>query len=181
MSSPDRPPGQKDPNLASVVDRNIAALIARRKQHERARTWTERIADAIGGFAGSLASVYVHLAWFGTWVIINLGWTPLKPFDPSFVVLAMVASVEAIFLSTFVLMMQNRLANLAEQRAELDLQISLLSEHEITRMLQLVALIGEKLGVNLKDPEFERLKQEVAPEQVLERMDAAQSNPAQPE
>jgi uncharacterized membrane protein len=165
------------PDVASVVDRNIAALVARRRQYERARTWTERMADAIGGFAGSLASVYVHLAYFGTWVIINLGWTPLKPFDPSFVVLAMVASVEAIFLSTFVLMMQNRLANLAEQRAELDLQISLLSEHEITRLLQIVAAIGEKLSVAVADPEFEQLKQDVAPEQVLERMDAAQSEP----
>jgi uncharacterized membrane protein len=80
-----------------------------------------------------VAFICVHAVIFGGWIVVNLGWTPLPPFDPSFVVLAMVASVEAIFLSTFVLIMQNRLAALADERAELDLQISLLAEHEITR------------------------------------------------
>ena len=77
--------------------------------------------------------VYLHLALFGGWIIVNLGLIPgLRPFDPSFVVLAMVASVEAIFLSTFVLISQNRMAAAADRRADLDLQVSLLAEHEIT-------------------------------------------------
>jgi uncharacterized membrane protein len=115
-----------------VLERNIAALLAHRRSRQTHRTLPERLVDAIGR-AGSVAFICVHAVIFGGWIVVNLGWTPLPPFDPSFVVLAMVASVEAIFLSTFVLIMQNRLAALADERAELDLQISLLAEHEITR------------------------------------------------
>ena len=72
------------------------------------------------------------------WIFINLGWIPGMPrFDPSFVILAMVASVEAIFLSTFVLISQNRMQFLSEKRAELSLHISLLAEHEVTRSSRL--------------------------------------------
>ena len=66
--------------------------------------------------------MYLHLLVFGVWVIANLGWIPAVPaWDRSFVVLAMLASVEAIFLSTFVLITQNRMAAAADQRADLDL------------------------------------------------------------
>ena len=65
--------------------------------------------------------VYIHLIGFGIWIIVNLGWTPLPTFDPTLVVLAMFASVEAIFLSTFVLITQNRMAAQADRRADLDL------------------------------------------------------------
>jgi uncharacterized membrane protein len=75
--------------------------------------------------------VYLHLAVFGVWILINLGLVPgVGLFDPSFVILAMVAAVEAIFLSTFVLISQNRMAASDAKRAELDLQISLLAEHD---------------------------------------------------
>jgi uncharacterized membrane protein len=163
-----------------VVERNISALLAHRTQSEGRRSAQQRIADAVGRFVGSMASVYLHLLVFGAWIVVNLGWTPLPRFDRSFVVLAMAASVEAIFLSTFVLIMQNRLAALSEQRAELDLQISLLAEHEITRVLQVVGAIADKLGVAPpEDPEFEELKKDVAPETVLERLDAAERDARQ--
>jgi uncharacterized membrane protein len=157
-----------------VVERNIAALLAHRRRSNDARSAPERLADAIGRFAGSMASVYFHAFVFGAWIVINLGWTPFPSVDPSFAVLAMVASMEAIFLSTFVLIMQNRLAAQTEQRADLDLQVSLLAEHEITRLLQLVTAIGDKIGLETsKDPSLESLKKDVAPEQVLDRLDAA--------
>lgn len=168
-----------DEPVAPVVDRNIAALIERRKRRDERRTRRERVADAVGRFAGSVTSVYVHAAVFGLWIAINLGVTPIPPFDESLVILAMAASVEAIFLSTFVLMMQNRLAAMSEERAELDLQISLLAEHEITRLLQIADAIAHKLGVELKrDAELEFLKKDVVPEQVLERLDAVESQEA---
>jgi uncharacterized membrane protein len=92
-------------------------------------------------------------------------------FDPTFVVLAMVASVEAIFISTFVLVSQNRMAAQADQRADLDLQISLLAEHEITRLITLVSEMARRMGVpEAHDPELEELERDVAPEQVLDRM-----------
>ena len=88
--------------------------------------------------------VYLHLSVFGVWILINLGLVPgLGLFDPSFVILAMVASVEAIFLSTFVLISQNRMAASDAKRAELDLQISLLAEHEITKLVALVSAIRQ--------------------------------------
>jgi uncharacterized membrane protein len=88
------------------------------------RGLSERVADAITGFTGSMTFVLLHLVLFGTWIVANLGWIPgVPPWDESFVVLAMIASVEAIFLSTFVLISQNRMMAAADQRADLDLQI----------------------------------------------------------
>src|SRR3712207_788816 len=88
------------------------------------------------------------------------------------VVLAMEASVEAIFLSTFVLISQNRMSALADKRADLDLQVSLLSEHEITRMLSLVQQIAERLGIEeAQDPELEELARDVHPEKVLDKIE----------
>jgi uncharacterized membrane protein len=85
----------------------------------------------------------------------------------------MVASVEAIFLSTFVLITQNRMAALADKRADLDLQISLLAEHEITRLISLVTAIAERLELDAaRNPELAELSQDVAPERVMEKMEA---------
>jgi uncharacterized membrane protein len=166
------------PGLAQVVERNIEALLLHRRDQEGNRKSQERIADAITRFTGSMRFVYIHLVLFGGWIAVNLGWIPVIPrFDPSFVVLAMVASVEAIFLSTFVLISQNRMAALAEQRAELDLQISLLAEHEVTRLITLVTAMAEQMGLEAaRDPELAELAQDVAPEKVMEKMEAHERN-----
>jgi uncharacterized membrane protein len=84
----------------------------------------------------------------------------------------MLASVEAIFLSTFILISQNRMSTAEARRADLDLQISLLAEHEITRVLQLVARIAEKLGLEeASAAELAELKRDVAPDKVLEKIE----------
>jgi uncharacterized membrane protein len=112
--------------LASVLARNIRTLQERRRREEASATLEERVAGAITRFSGSMRFVYLHIVVYGFWILANLGVVPGVPaFDPSFVVLAMVASVEAIFLSTFILMTQNRMSAAADKRAELDLQISL--------------------------------------------------------
>ena len=158
--------------LAPVVERNIDALLLHRREQERRRSAQEKIADAVTRFAGSMRFVYIHLVLFGLWVVVNLGWLPLPRFDPTFVVLAMFASVEAIFLSTFVLISQNRMAALADKRADLDVQISLLTEHELTRLISLVDAIAARLDVGeARGPELEELKHDVAPERVLQEMD----------
>jgi uncharacterized membrane protein len=159
--------------MAGVIERNIRALIAHRTEEEKSKSTQDRIADAITRFTGSMTFVYVHVVLFGLWIVINLGWLPIVPkFDETFVVLAMAASVEAIFLSTFVLISQNRMAALAEKRAELDLQVSLLAEHEVTRVITLVTEIAAKLGVEASgDPELAELSQDVAPEKVLKMME----------
>jgi uncharacterized membrane protein len=158
--------------MARIVERNIQELLARRQAEEARRTWQERLADAVTTFAGSLTFVFLHLALFGGWILWNAGWLGLKPFDPSFVVLAMFASVEAIFLSTFVLISQNRMSAQADKRAELNLQVGLLSEHEITRLVTLVAEISKKLGIEEgHDPEIAELARDVRPEQVLDTIE----------
>jgi uncharacterized membrane protein len=165
---------QSSPDLAQVVDRNIKALLEHRREQEGSRSRQERIADAITRFTGSMRFVYIHLVLFGAWILTNLGWIPGIPrFDRSFVVLAMLASVEAIFLSTFVLISQNRMAALADRRADLDLQISLLAEHEVTRLITLVAAMAERMDLEVaRNPELAELSQDVAPEKVMEQMEA---------
>jgi len=160
----------RDHPFSRVLARNIEALAAARHLEERRKAPEERVSDAITRFTGSMRFVYIHAGLFGGWIIWNLGWIPDLPvFDPSFVVLAMVASVEAIFLSTFVLISQNRMQAQDEKRAELDLQISLLAEHEVTQMMTLLDAVARKLGVEHGgNPEIEESKQDVDPSAVLE-------------
>lgn len=109
--------------------------------------------------------VYIHLVLFGIWIIWNVGWMGLKPFDSSFVVLAMFASVEAIFLSTFVLISQNRMNVQADKRADLDLQVSLLTEHEVTRLITIITAMAKKMDIQeAYHPEIEELSKDVHPE-----------------
>jgi uncharacterized membrane protein len=165
------PPGPED--LASALKRNIDALQRRREAEAAAATRQEKIADAITRFTGSMRFVYLHLTLFALWVIANLGWMPgVPPWDRSFVVLAMLASVEAIFLSTFVLISQNRMAAAADKRADLDLQINLLAEHEVTRLVAMVAAIADRLSVGDEaGAEVHELKRDVAPEAVLDAIE----------
>lgn len=159
--------------LASALRRNIEAMRRRRQEEERSTPLQERIAIAITRFSGSMIFVYLHLAAVLFWVAANLGWLPgLEPWDPSFVVLAMIASVEAIFLSTFVLISQNRMAAAADKRADLDLQINLLAEHEVTRLVAMCEAITKQLGIEEpQDAEVQELKRDVAPEVVLDALD----------
>ncbi len=171
MSINNRVIEEQDAAIAPVLERNIEALIARRRAEDEQKTRQDRVADAITQFTGSMKFVYLHVLLFGAWIIINLGVTPLPRFDPSFVVLAMFASVEAIFLSTFVLISQNRMAALNDKRADLDVQISLLAEYEVTQTLNLVVQIAEKMGIEqAHEPELQQLGQKVDPEVVLDHI-----------
>lgn len=171
--SPVVPPPQP-PGMSPVLERNIEALRARREREQAATTLQNRIAEVITRFAGSMTFVIIHLVVFGVWVGVNTGLIPGIPhWDDSFVVLGTSASVEAIFLSTFVLISQNRMAAAADQRADLDLQITLLAEHEVTKLMTLVAAIADKLEVRTEiDAEVEELKQDVDPEPVLDRLES---------
>lgn len=177
------PPGEnidQSPAMARVVDRNISALVTQRDTRQQRREIQDRLAEWITKFTGSMTFVYLHLLLFGGWIVVNLGWTPLPQFDPSFVVLAMAASVEAIFLSTFVLITQNRMAELADRRAELDLQVSLLAEHEITRLIRLTGAIASHLGLDeAQDPDLAELRQDVQPERVLDQIESIEQQTAE--
>jgi uncharacterized membrane protein len=167
---------QRTSAIAQVVERNIDALLARQTRETRARSAQERLAYAITGFAGSLPFVMLHAVLVIAWTIINLGWTPLEPFDPTFVILATVASVEAIFLTSFVLITQNQMQADADRRADLDLQVSLLAEHEVTRLISITRRIAERVGVDPHEDsdleeELDELERDIVPEQVLDSID----------
>lgn len=158
--------------MAATLRDNITELTARQRAEAQSAPWSSRVADRITAFTGSMRFVVLHLIIFGVWMAVNLGVLPgLRRFDPSFVVLAMVASVEAIFLSTFVLISQNRMAAAADRRADLDLHVSLLAEHELTKLAELVQRIAERLDVPADDPQFREIRKDIEPTQVLDALE----------
>ena len=142
----------RDENIRAVVDLERAALASRSR--------AERLGDAVTRLLGSTSFLIIHLVWFGFWVLAGLdlvSWLPA--FDPfPFAFLTLVVSLEAIFLSIFVLISQNRMSRLADHRAHLDLQINLLAEQEITTILKLVQEIRAHIGIVSQqgDVEIER-------------------------
>lgn len=160
------------PGMTDTLAENIERLARRRREEEAQAPLPDRIADRITGFTGSMTFVALHVVLFGGWIVVNLGWLPLvEPFDPTFVVLAMIASVEAIFLSTFVLISQNRMAAQADKRADLDLHITLLTEHELSKLAGLVARIAERLDVPARSPDLAEIQKNVSPEVVLDALE----------
>lgn len=162
--------------LNSALENNIRAMVQRREHEAATAGIQERLAEAITAFTGSMTFVYLHLAAFAVWIGINTGWLPVvEPWDPSLVILAMAASVEAIFLTSFVLISQNRMAENDARRADLNLQISLLAEHETTRLVTMVSAIADHLGLsNVTGPELDELKKDVDPDTVLDELEQSE-------
>ena len=158
--------------LAKIIEQNIHTIAYLRRTAEAQRTLQERLADVITEFSGRMSFVYFHIVWFGVWIMVNLGFLGIKPFDPyPFGLLTMIVSLEAIFLATFVLISQNRLSVEADRRADLDLQIGLLTEYELTRVLKMLDAVQDKMGIeNDSDEELLDLEKEVHPEDVLEEI-----------
>jgi uncharacterized membrane protein len=145
------------------------------EKYQSNRRFAERIADAVAAFSGSMLFVVLHIVFFALWFSINLKYLPFFPvFDPyPFMLLSMVVSLEAIFLSTFVLMKQNRMSKRADSRAHLDLQINMLAEKEMTMVLQMLRLIGKKVGVRDRalDGEMDQLSVETPVEMLAEEIE----------
>ena len=147
---------------------------------DESRTVQDRVADAITRFVGSMAFVYLHGFFFLVWIWANLAVGPKHAIDPyPFQLLTLVVSLEAIFLSTFVLVSQNRIEATADDRDDLDLQVDLLAEYEITRSLRLIRAMAEKMGIQeAEDPELDELGEAIKPQNILKEM-GAQSLPNQ--
>lgn len=158
-----------NPLLSRVIKRNICTIIRLRLKAERARGLQDRVSDTITTFSGQMVFVYVHIVWFGAWLLLNTGRFGVALFDPfPYGLLTLIVSLEAIFLSTFVLISQNRLGEDAEHRANLNLQIALLTEYEVTRVLQMLDAIQDKLDIeNDEDSDLADLEMETKPEDVL--------------
>ncbi|MEZ4684431.1 MAG: DUF1003 domain-containing protein [Caldilineaceae bacterium] len=160
---------EDNPALSMVIEQNIRTMIRLRLKAAGERSFQSRLADIITAFSGRMTFVYVHVVWFGGWILLNTGHLGIPSFDPfPYGLLTMIVSLEAIFLATFVLISQNRLSQATEHRAELALQIGLLTEHELTRVLQMLDAIQAKIGIqNDEDSELLDLEMETRPEDVL--------------
>jgi uncharacterized membrane protein len=174
----DREDDEKDnPALSKVIERNIRTIIHLRARAAHERGLQSRIADAITAVSGRMIFAYVHIVWFAIWILLNTGRFGIRVFDAfPYGLLTMIVSLEAIFLSTFVLISQNRLGEETERRADLDLHIGLLTEHELTRVLQMLDAIQDKLGiVDHENSELADLEMETKPEDVLAEIHRLQS------
>jgi uncharacterized membrane protein len=162
-----------NPALSDVVERNIRTILRLRMRSALNRTMQERIADGITNFSGRMSFVYFHCGWFGAWLLLNTGRLGIQPFDPyPYGLLTMIVSLEAIFLSAFVLISQNRLSEESDRRADLDLHVGLLTEAELTRVLKMLHSIQDKLGIECRDAdELTDLELTTNPEDVLAEME----------
>jgi uncharacterized membrane protein len=152
--------------MSSAAMENIETIARLEEEFIEQRTFWNRVSDAIAHFTGSVKFVALHFTWFIAWFWINSGRFPgIRPFDPyPFVLLGMTVSCEAVILSTFVLMSQNRMTSKNEQRDQLHLQIALLAEKELSKLLQTQQRLSEHLGVTevAQDKEVSELSEETA-------------------
>jgi uncharacterized membrane protein len=165
-----------------VTRKNIETMRKIEDAQMAKRTGADRIASAIARFCGSMTFVWIHVVFFTAWIGYN-EMPGLKPFDPyPFTFLTLVVSLEAIFLSTFILISQNYDMRIAEQRNQLDLQINLLSEQENTKMLQILERIARKVGAHDgDDPEVRALEQATRPDALVEQIEEAARQRAEDE
>jgi uncharacterized membrane protein len=172
-------PARGEPRAAI---RNIEEVVRLEQEAARRRSLADRIADLIAGFAGTIAFVLLHLAWFGVWASVNTGLVPLVPaFDPyPFQLLTMIVSMEGVLLATFVLIKQNRMGALADERGHLDLQVGLLTEQEVTKVIQMLERISAQLGIEaaVVDGEARELGQHTAVGAIAQRLQERRSEAA---
>jgi uncharacterized membrane protein len=133
-----------------TLEENVQTIKAWENAVLLARSKAEQLGDWIACTAASGPVLLLHVVWFSVWVSANVGLIPgVRPFDRfPFPFLTMTVSLEAIFLTLFVLASQNRLARQADKRSHLDLQIDLLAEREMTAVLQLLQDIARHLNVS---------------------------------
>jgi uncharacterized membrane protein len=174
-----RAPVHAPRTVDELTAQNVAAIHRLEAAAQAHRGRIDLMADHVSRFAGSALFLALHVGWFTAWVLVNV--VPgLRHFDPfPFTFLTLVVSLEAIFLSSFILISQNRAAEVSERRNQLDLQINLLTEQENTRVLKMLGAISKKLGVVVADdPSAEVLEQATHPDKLVEQIAKAQEPPA---
>ena len=160
---------------AHTAQENIQTVARLEQEALEQRNLTERIGDAVADFAGTMRFVILQITVFVVYTTLNSGIIPfIKPWDPyPYILLALLVSLEGVLLSTFVLMKQNRMSRRADQRNHLNLQIDLLAEKEITKILQLQRLICERMGIREagEDAEVLELSQLTAVEELAKELE----------
>jgi uncharacterized membrane protein len=147
---------------------HTSAFRAIKARHSHDRSKMEIFASRLTEIASSTAFFFFHVFAFSAWILWNLGLFGLPQFDPfPYGLLTMIVSLEAIFLSIFVLMSQSRESAIGELREELTLQVNLRIEEEVTKTLHLVAGLYTRLGHTMgEDPELREMLRPLDPEQI---------------
>ena len=164
-------------SVDDLTQRNVELIRQLEESAKQERTRSDLVAEAIANFCGSMTFVWVHVVWFGAWVVINVapGVPHLDPFPFTF--LTLVVSLEAIFLSTFILISQNHDTKISERRNHLDLQINLLSEQENTKIIVILQAIAAKVGAEVSaDPHLQALTEETEPEKLVRQIEAREED-----
>jgi uncharacterized membrane protein len=162
---------QPAPPVPDLAQQNVETIARLEQAAQTPRTFTDRLIGILTRFVGSLPFLYGHLLWFALWAAWN-GESGRRAFDPfPFPTLTTLLAMETIVLSTLVLISQNRQQRLADRRDHLDLQVNLLAEQEITKMLCMLEGIQQHLGIPGHDPEVTALKQAVKPEQLMQQIE----------
>jgi uncharacterized membrane protein len=165
-------PHHKAKSVEELTQHNVQTVRALEEAAKAGQSTSERVADVIAGFCGRMEFVWLHVVWFGAWIVIN-GVPGFPHFDPfPFTFLTFCVSLEAIFLSTFILISQNHETRVSERRNHLDLQVNLLAEQENTLMLLMLKRIAEKVGARIEEDETaEALEQTTQPEKVVKQIE----------
>ena len=160
------------PTVDELTQQNVEAMRRLEESALAKRSLADHMAAFVARFGGSMTFVWVHVVLFGSWIAFNT-WPGLPHFDPyPFTFLTLVVSLEAIFLSSFILISQNYEMRITERRNQLDLQINLLSEQENTKMLQMLARIARKVGVDCDDdPEIKALEKATHPDTLVRQIE----------
>lgn len=156
----------------SPVNRDVETVARLERQSLLRRSRGERVSDAIVGAVGTVWFTAGHLVAVALWVLVNVGAIPgVRPFDPfPFGILTLGVSAEGVFLALFILISQNRMMRMAEDRAHLHLQVSALAEHEATKMLQMLEAIHVRLGLGEADEEVRELAGETQLDDLAEKL-----------
>src|SRR5580692_2881868 len=154
---------------------HIDSIVRQEEEALQRRSHSERLADGVGGFAGSLSFVVIHLGFVIAWLLVNSGKIlSARPFDPyPFSLLGAIVAVEAVILSSFILMRQNRMMRRGERRDHLNLQVDLLAEKEITTLLQMVRAICGHMGLQsiVADKDIRELSQNTSIESLSQTLE----------
>src|SRR3979411_1897863 len=157
--------GERRVRRSAGINKAFRAIKA---QHSANRSKMEMIADRMIGFASSTPFLVIHAVLFIGWIWWNLPFSGLPKFDPyPYGMLTLVVSLEAIFLSIFVLMTQSRASRIGELVEELTLQVNLRMEEEITKTLHLVAGLYARMNLTLaEDPELRAMLEPLDPKKM---------------
>ena len=159
--------------VEELTRQNVETIIRLEEATKAKQSRFDKIADGVTRVCGSMLFVVIHIVWYGAWIGANVALPARERWDPfPFSFLTLTVSLEAIFLSVFILISQNRQSALSERRAQLDLQVNLLSEQENTKMLELLEKIGDKVGVDVSnDPDVQVLEEATRPKELLQQID----------